>query len=151
MARHGKVVHRPLLGLKDLATGEPLERDTIFRIYSMTKPVTAAAMMILHDQGLWSPDDPIARHLPEFARGEGARAARAPAHAPTMRELMTHTAGLGYGFDANDPTDAAYLAAGVWQAEDLADMMRRLAAAPLAYEPGARWRYSHRAWTCRAR
>ena len=141
VARRGKVVHRALLGLKDIARGEPLARDTIFRIYSMTKPVTAAAMMLLWDQGLWSPDDPIARHLPEFSDVRGPDGG-APAHAPTMRELMTHTAGLGYGFDANEPTDAAYLAAGVWQAQDLADMMRRVASAPLAYEPGTRWRYS---------
>ena len=141
VARRGKVAHRALLGRKDLESGEPLARDTIFRIYSMTKPVTAAAMMLLWDQGLWSPDDPIARHLPEFSDVRGSDGG-APAHAPTMRELMTHTAGLGYGFDANDPTDAAYLAAGVWQAQDLADMTRRVASAPLAYEPGTRWRYS---------
>jgi len=134
-------VHRSVQGLKDLASGEPLAHDTIFRIYSMTKPVTAAAMMILHDQGLWSPDDPIARHLPEFAEVRGPDGAP-PAHAPTMRELMTHTAGLAYGFDANDPTDAAYIAAGVWQADNLAEMTRRIASAPLAYEPGTRWRYS---------
>jgi CubicO group peptidase (beta-lactamase class C family) len=141
VARAGQVVHRRVQGLKDLERGEPLAHDTIFRIYSMTKPVTAAAMMILHDQGLWSPDDPIARHLPEF---EGVRLLNgaAPAHAPTLRELMTHTAGLGYGFDPNDPVDAACIAAGVWQADGLAEMMRRLATAPLAYEPGAQWRYS---------
>lgn len=141
IARRGQVVHRSIQGLKNLATGEALARDTIFRIYSMTKPVTAAAMMVLWDQGLWSPDDPIAKHLPEFADvtvlGGGP-----PAHAPTMRELMTHTAGLGYGFDATDPTDAAYMAAGVWQAGDLAEMVRRLAIIPLAYEPGTQWRYS---------
>jgi CubicO group peptidase (beta-lactamase class C family) len=141
VARRGKVVHRALLGLKDIESCAPLARDTIFRIYSMTKPVTAAAMMLLWDQGLWSPDDPIARHLPEFANVKGP-AGTGPARAPTMRELMTHTAGLGYGFDGNDPTDAAYLAAGVWQAQDLADMMRRVTSAPLAYEPGTRWRYS---------
>jgi len=141
VARHGKVAHRALLGLKDIESGEPLARDTIFRIYSMTKPVTAVAMMLLWDEGRWSPDDPIARHLPEFAEVRGPDGA-APAHAPTMRELMTHTAGLGYGFDPRDPTDAAYIAAGVWQADGLADMMRRLASAPLAYEPGTRWRYS---------
>jgi CubicO group peptidase (beta-lactamase class C family) len=94
-------------------------------------------MMLLWDEGRWSPDDLIARHLPEFADLRGPAGA-----APTMRQLMTHTAGFGYGFDANEPTDAAYLAAGVWQADDLADMMRRLATAPLAYEPGTRWRYS---------
>ncbi len=139
--RHGKVIHRSVQGLKDLETGEPLANDTIFRIYSMTKPVTAAAMMILWDQRLWSPDDPIARHLPEFSDVKGPGGA-APTRPPTMRELMTHTAGLGYGFDANDPTDAAYMAAGVWQSENLAQMSRRIASAPLAYEPGSRWRYS---------
>jgi CubicO group peptidase (beta-lactamase class C family) len=141
VARHGKVVRRSAMGLKDLETGEPLAHDTIFRIYSMTKPVTAVAMMILHDRGLWSPDDPIAKHLPEFANVTVIGGA-APDHAPTMRELMTHTAGLGYGFDPNDPTDAAYIAAGVWQAETLAEMTARLATAPLAYQPGSRWRYS---------
>ncbi len=141
VARRGQVVHRSVQGLKDLATGEALSRDTLFRIYSMTKPVTAVAMMVLWDQGLWSPDDPIARHLPEFA-GVTVPGGGAPAHPPTMRELMTHTAGLGYGFDPNEATDAAYLAAGVWQADDLADMMRRIAGAPLAYEPGTKWRYS---------
>ena len=141
VARRGKVVHRALLGLKDIARGEPPARDTIYRIYSMTKPVTAVAMMILWDRGLWAPEDPIARHLPEFAdvtlAGGGA-----PSQPPTMGQLMTHTAGLGYGFDPNEPIDAAYIAEGVWQAADLADMTRRLARAPLAYEPGSRWRYS---------
>ncbi len=141
VARRGKVVHRALLGLKDIDRSEASAQDTIYRIYSMTKPVTAVAMMVLWDRGLWSPDDPIARHLPEFADvtlGGGG----APSHAPTMRELMTHTAGLGYGFDPSEPTDAAYIAEGVWQAADLADMMRRLSRAPLAYDPGSRWRYS---------
>ena len=146
VARHGKVVHRSVQGLKDIGRSEPLAQDTIFRIYSMTKPVMAAAMMVLHDQGLWSPDDPIARHLPEFegvqVLGGGGRGIGAPAHPPTMRQLMTHTAGFGYGFDPNDAVDAVYLAAKVWQADDLAAMMRRLATAPLAYEPGNRWRYS---------
>jgi CubicO group peptidase (beta-lactamase class C family) len=141
VARHGKVVHRSAIGVKDVESGEVVAHDTIFRIYSMTKPVTAVAMMILHDQGLWSPDDPIAEHLPEFAQVKVLGGA-APDHPPTMGELMTHTAGLGYGFDPNDPTDAAYIAAGVWQADDLAEMMRRLATAPLAYQPGTRWRYS---------
>jgi CubicO group peptidase (beta-lactamase class C family) len=144
VARHGRVVHRSVQGLKDLASGEPLAQDTIFRIFSMTKPVTGVAMMALHDQGLWSPDDPIAKHLPEFEgvrvlKGEGTEAAD---HPPTLRELLTHTAGLGYGFDPKDPTDAAYIAAGVWAAPDLAEFSRRIASVPLACQPGRRWRYS---------
>ena len=143
VARRGQVIHRSAQGFKTLASGEPMSDDTIFAIFSMTKPVTAAAMMILHDQGLWSPDDPIARHLPEFAgvkRPDGA----APDHAPTMGELMTHTAGFGYGIGLgpHDTVDAAYIAAGVWTADSLAEMSRRIASAPLAYQPGSRWRYS---------
>ncbi len=143
VARHGKVVHRATLGLKDIASGEPLADDTIYRIFSMTKPVTAVAMMALYDRGLWSPDDPIARHLPAFAAVKGPGGA-APDHAPTMRELMTHTAGFGYGIGLgpHDPTDAAYIAAGVWEADDLGDFARRVSAIPLAYQPGATWRYS---------
>jgi CubicO group peptidase (beta-lactamase class C family) len=140
VARHGKVVHRSEQGLKDIQTREPLAPDTIFRIYSMTKPVMGAAMMILHDRGLWSPDDPIAKHLPEFA---GVKLLDgSPSTAPTMRHLMTHTAGLTYGFDPKDPADAAYIAANPWNSEGLAEMMRKLAACPLAYEPGTQWRYS---------
>jgi len=144
VARNGRIVHRSVQGLKDLASGEPLAQDTIFRIFSMTKPVTGVAMMILHDQGLWSPVDPIAKHLPEFEgvrvrKGEGTEG---PDHPPTLRELLTHTAGLGYGFDPKDPTDAGYMAAGVWTSPDLAEFSRRIASVPLAYQPGRRWRYS---------
>lgn len=143
VARHGKIIHRSAQGLKNLASGEALSHDTIFAIFSMTKPVTAAAMMVLYDQGRWSPDDPIAKHLPTLAGLKGPNGAGLD-HAPTMLELMTHTAGFGYGIGPgpHDPTDAAYIAAGVWQAEDLADMVRRIAAVPLAYQPGTRWRYS---------
>lgn len=143
VAHRGRTAHRSVQGLKDLARGEPLAEDTIYRIFSMTKPVTAVAMMVLYERGLWSPDDPIARHLPEFAAVKGPGGG-APAHAPTMRELMTHTAGLAYGVGPgpHDPADAAVIAAGVWEADDLADFSRRVAGVPLAYEPGSAWRYS---------
>jgi CubicO group peptidase (beta-lactamase class C family) len=143
LARHGKIAHRGVIGLKDLASGEPLKRDTIFRIFSMTKPVTAAAMMVLYDRGLWSPDDPIAKHLPELARLKGPGGAPLD-HAPTMRELMTHTAGFGYGIGPgpHDAVDQAYIDAKIWQAKDLADFTRRVATVPLAYQPGSAWRYS---------
>jgi len=143
VARHGKLVHRAVIGLKDLARGEPLAEDTIFSLWSMTKPVTSAAMMALYDRGLWTPDDPIAKHLPEFAAVKGPSGAPLD-HPPTMRELMTHTAGFGYALGAgpHDETDAAYVAAGVWQADDLADFARRVASVPLAYQPGGAWRYS---------
>jgi CubicO group peptidase (beta-lactamase class C family) len=143
VARRGKIVHRSVTGVKDLATEEPLTQDTIFRIFSMTKPITAVAMMILFERGLWSPDDPIAKHLSEFAgvKGPGGVALD---HAPTMRELMTHTAGFAYGIGPgpHDDTDKSYIEAKIWAADDLADFSRRLATVPLAYQPGTRFRYS---------
>lgn len=143
VARHGRAVHRFRYGFADLAARRPLEDDTIYRIYSMTKPVTAVAMMVLHERGLWAPDDPIVAHLPEFANLMGPDG-HPPRHPPTMRELMTHTAGFGYGLGGGDldATDAAYITAGVWAAESLADMAARVATVPLALQPGAAWRYS---------
>jgi CubicO group peptidase (beta-lactamase class C family) len=150
VARHGLVVHTNAMGQKDMASGEPLKTDTIFRIFSMTKPVTGAAMMILHDQGLWLPDDPVAKHLPEFAGAKvfagldtaGKPRLEEPGHAPTLRELMTHTAGLSYGFDQTNPLDGLYRDANVWQSGSLAEMARRVGGLPLAYQPGAKWLYS---------
>ncbi len=143
VARRGRIIHRSAQGLKNIARTEPVADDTIFAIFSMTKPVTAAAMMVLYEEGRWSPDDPIARHLPEFAEVKGPGGG-APAHAPTMRELMTHTAGFGYGVGPgpHDATDKAYIAAGVWQAPSLTDFSHRVAGVALAYEPGEAWRYS---------
>lgn len=152
-ARHGKIARVSTMGVKDIETGEPLAADTIFRIFSMTKPITGTAMMILHDRGLWHPDEPIAKHLPELANvqvftgedGDGNPILEAPGHAQTMGELMTHRAGFAYGLNLGPPTDrveAMYREARVLQADDLNDMVARLATLPLAYQPGSRWRYS---------
>ena len=148
-ARGGKIAHVRAQGMKDIESAEPLQTDTIFRIYSMTKPVTGVAMMILHDEGKWSPDDPIAKHLPEF---EGVKVVTgytednqpitgAPDHPPTLRELLTHTAGFSYGM-SDLPIDQLYKAADVWGAASPADFAARLAALPLAYQPGGMWLYS---------
>jgi CubicO group peptidase (beta-lactamase class C family) len=150
VARHGEVVHTSAMGKKDLASGEPLSLETMFRIFSMTKPVTGVAMMILFDQGLWSPDDPIEKHLSAF-RGAKVFAGVAaggdltlapPDHPPTLRELLTHTAGLSYGFMPDDPVDKRYQGAKVWQSGSLAEMAEKIGGLPLAYQPGSRWQYS---------
>jgi CubicO group peptidase (beta-lactamase class C family) len=146
--RHGKLVRIRTLGLDDIETGTKLAEDSIFRIFSMTKPITATAMMILHDEGLWRPEDPIARHLSELAGlqvlvGEDGR--EAPDHAPTMAELMTHRAGFAYGLPLGEPKDridALYRQAEILQAPDLREMIARLATVPLAHQPGTLWRYS---------
>ena len=119
--RHGRVAHVSTIGKKDIASGEPMAADTMFRIFSMTKPVTAVAMMILHDQGLWSPDDPIEKHLPAFAgarvfggMGEnGQPILTAADQPPTLRHLLTHTAGLGYTIIQRGPLKQAMEDAGL--------------------------------------
>jgi len=150
VARHGRLVHTHAMGRKDKDSGEPLALDTLFRIFSMTKPVTGTAMMILHDEGRWSPDDTIAKHLPEFdgvkvfagLNENGEARLEDAAHAPTLRELLTHTAGLSYGFDPANPVDKLYQGAKVWAASSLAEMSERVGRLPLAYQPGSKWLYS---------
>ena len=150
LTRHGKLVEERSYGVKDLASGAPMTNDTIFRIYSMTKPVTGVAMMILYEEGKWHPSDPISKFIPEFAdlkvfRGmdaNGVAITEPPAHPPTMAELLTHTAGFTYGLFGSTPIDKLYMAK-VWAAPtNLHDMMRRLAGIPLLYQPGSKWVYS---------
>jgi CubicO group peptidase (beta-lactamase class C family) len=135
LAREGKVVHYEAYGVQDVATGQPTKLDTIYRIASMTKPVTGVAMMILWEEGKWSLDDPVAKHIPEFADLEVAVAdggTEPQAHPMTMRELMSHTA----GFDVSAGYDDDGLQDG-----DLQAMIDKLAALPLAVQPGTDWRY----------
>jgi CubicO group peptidase (beta-lactamase class C family) len=150
LARHGKVVEERTYGKKDIASGAPMTHDTIFRIFSMTKPVTGVAMMILYEEGKWHPLDPISKYIPEFAHlrvfkgadDSGKMILEDPVHPPTMRELMTHTAGFTYGFFGNTLVDKIYLDQHVWQSQSLQEMMDKLAKIPLLYQPGTRWVYS---------
>src|ERR1700722_14123222 len=97
LARHGKIVDYRTYGVRDLASPAPMTRNTIFRDYSMTKPVTGVAMMILYEEGKWLPSDPLCKIILVD-----------PDHAPTMRELMSHTAGFTYGFFGQTPVDKMY-------------------------------------------
>ncbi len=150
MARHGKVVDTWSYGKRDLASGAPIDKDTIFRIYSMTKPITGVAMMILYEQGKWIPGDPIAKYIPEFAHLKVYRGADSngqpileePAHAPTMAELMSHTAGFTYGIFGDTVVDKMSREAGVLASANLQQMIGKLAKIPLLYQPGTKWVYS---------
>lgn len=150
VARQGRLVHRNTIGLKDVETAEPLRPDTIFRIFSMTKPVTAVAMMILHDQGLWTPGDPVAKHLPELAGmkvwvgedADGRPLLEDAVAEPTMRQLMTHTAGYAYGLMGLTPVDRLYKEAGLFKTASQDAMIAALSHLPLAYQPGSKWQYS---------
>jgi CubicO group peptidase (beta-lactamase class C family) len=150
MARHGKVVDFRAYGKSDLASGAPMTKDAIFRIYSMTKRVTGVAMMILYEQGKWSPGDPIAKYIPEFAHlkvlkgldATGQPILEEPAHAPTMGKLMSHTAGFTYGIFGERPVDKMCRDAAVLGAPNLQGMIDRLAEIPLLYQPRTKWIYS---------
>jgi len=151
LARHGKVVEYRTYGVRDMATGAPMTKDTIFRDYSMTKPVTGVGMMILYEEGKWLPTDPISKFIPEFAHlkvfdgfnANGKMRLADPVHPPLMRELMTHTAGFTYG-NADTPVDRMYdeLKPGTGSVKNLQEMVDRLAKIPLLYQPGTRWVYS---------
>ncbi|UWZ82392.1 serine hydrolase domain-containing protein [Occallatibacter riparius] len=149
LARHGKIVEYRTYGVKDLAINAPMTKDTIFRDYSMTKPITGVSMMILFEQGKWLPADPISKYVPEFANlkvfngvdGDGKPILVDPEHAPTMRELMSHSAGFLYGF-GNSKMDDLYKEAKPLAAANLQEMIDRLAKLPLAYQPGKGWQYS---------
>lgn len=149
LARHGKVVDFKAYGKKDAATGAPMAKDTIFRIFSMSKPITSTAMMILYEEGKWNPEAPISDYIPEFANlkvfksvaQDGRIRVEDCVHPPTMRELMTHTAGFTYGF-TDTPVDRLYREQHVLGSDSLQDMIDKLAKIPLLYQPGTRWVYS---------
>ena len=150
LARHGQVVQHNAYGLQDIDSQAPMQLDTIVRIYSMTKPIAGAAMMMLYEEGKWKPSDPIAKLIPEFANlrvfagtdAAGTMRLEAPAHAPTMGELMSHNAGFTYGVFGNTPVDKMYQAANPLEAPSLQAFINRMATLPLLYQPGQKWVYS---------
>lgn len=150
--RRGKLAVDEVLGLADRERNRPLEKDAIFRIYSMTKPITSVAFMMLVEQGLVALDDPVAKFIPEwanlgvFAAGTDAGwATTRPARPMMMIDLLRHTSGLTYGFQMQGNIDAAYRKLKV--AEDLRhgtmqEFIDKLAKLPLVFSPGEAWNYS---------
>jgi CubicO group peptidase (beta-lactamase class C family) len=150
LARHGKLVQQKAYGLRDITGAKPMQLDSIFKIYSMTKPVTGVAMMILYEEGKWKPGDPISKYIPEFAGlkvyegmdSSGKMKLVPPVHAPTMGELMSHTAGFTYGYFGDTPVDKLYQQLKPLEAGSLEEFISRLAKIPLLYQPGSAWVYS---------
>jgi len=149
VARHGKVVHRKAFGKLDTAKDAPMQKDSIVRIYSMTKPIVGVAMMMLYEEGKWKPSDPIAKYIPEFAglkvyagEKDGEPVMEAPKHAPTIGELMSHTAGFTYGVFGASPVDKMYQQSNPLGEASLQGMIDKLAKLPLVYQPGEAWVYS---------
>ncbi len=149
LARHGKVIDYRTYGQSDREKSVRMTNDTIFRAYSMTKPLTGVAMMILYEQGKWLPWHPISEYIPEFVHLKvfngfdalGNMILVDPEHSPTVAEVMSHSAGFSYGF-TQSPVDAMYHEKNVLQSANLHEMIEKLATIPLNYQPGTRWQYS---------
>ena len=144
VARHGQVVHFDAVGNYGIDNNKPMDRDTLFRIFSMTKPVTAVAMMMLYEEGAFQMHDPVSVYLPELAdmplykEGEG----NGETYTPTIEQLFTHTAGLTHGWRAaSDPVDAMYAEADLHNSKNLDEYISRLSKLPLMFKPGTRYHY----------
>ena len=148
IARHGKVVHLDAYGKADLATGRPTRADDIFRMYSMTKPITSVALLMLFEEGKFQLTDPLSKYFPAFAdvkvyagtTPEGAMKLDALRRPITIQDIFRHSAGFSYGF-GNSPVDKTYQDANVF-ATDLNGLMEKVSKQPLLYQPGDRWVYS---------
>jgi CubicO group peptidase (beta-lactamase class C family) len=151
LERHGKIVDYSAIGMRNARDGAPLQKDSIFRIYSMTKPVTGVAMMMLYEEGKWRLEDPVSRYIPEFAKlkvytgknDDGTPKLEDAKRSMTMRELMTHTGGLGYVLNPNGPVDRLIIDAGLLDGRHtLPQLVEGLGKIPLLAQPGTRWSYS---------
>jgi len=151
VARRGKVVQFETCGMMDIKAEKPMKRDTIFRIYSMSKPITSVAAMILYEEGKLKLDDPVSKYIPEF---KGLKVVADPdaeeitevaaGREVSVRDLLRHTSGLTYGIFGNTAVDKLYrktiqLSGGE---STLKDMVKKLAEIPLLYQPGTKWHYS---------
>src|ERR1700677_5033836 len=153
--QHGKPVYHEFFGVRDVATKLPMTDDTIFRLYSMSKPITSVAAMMLVDEGRLRLDDPVAKYIPSFAKARvgveknddhGEKVLElGPAKRPiTILDLMTHTSGIVYGFYGDGMVRHLYDKAKIYDGDfDNAEFAERIARLPLAVQPGPVWDYGH--------
>lgn len=155
IARRGKIAYQEAFGMADVEAGKPMQIDTIHRIYSMSKPVTSVAVMMLYEEGKFQLNDPVAKYLPEFAKmqvgveekdpqtGKPTTLRTAPAKRPiTVQDLLRHTAGLTYGVFGDTLVDREYRKVGILREQSLAEFTTHLSKIPLLFEPGTQWNYS---------
>ncbi len=148
VARRGRLGYFESFGRRDADSGAPMAKDTIFRIYSMTKPITSVAAMMLWEEGRFLLNDPIAKYLPDFSRLDVAvdrdgEIERVPAlRAVTIQDLLRHTSGLTYEFRGSGQLHKMYRSAKVdSRAQSNADQVATLGRMPLLHQPGTRWEY----------
>ena len=150
LVRGGEVISDVRYGIRREADAAPVEDDTIWRIYSMSKPVTGVALLMLWEEGAFQLDDPVTKYFPEFEGMQvftGLDAAGEPVLAPatrpaTLRELMSHTAGFGYGLRGGDYVNDMFQKKQVFQSPTMEEMVARVASIPLLHQPGEVWDYS---------
>ena len=149
VARRGRIAYFESLGVRDPASGAPMHKDTIFRIYSMTKPLVSVAAMMLWEEGRFLLNDALAKYLPDFGRMKVAvprdgNIELVPAQRDiTIQDLLRHTSGLTYEFRGNAPVQKMYMEAKVYRRNQTnADQAATLAQLPLMHQPGTRWEYS---------
>lgn len=149
IGRYGQLAYHQTAGVADQTTDQPFTDDTILRIFSMTKPITTVAAMMLYERGCFQLDHPVARYIPAFGetsvwRGGDLDDVEPQVTQMTVRQLMTHTSGLTYGFMHQNVVDAAYRQRGLDQNKQtlLADWVDQLADVPLLAQPGSQWNYS---------
>jgi len=144
VARHGQVVLFESAGRYGLEDNRPMDKDALFRIFSMTKPITTVAAMILYEEGAFHLGEPVAKYLPELKDMrlliDGSPVP--PQRQMTIEQLMTHTAGLTNGWHLEHPVERAYRDAALYQSADLDAFIDKLATLPLRFEPGTRYHYS---------
>jgi CubicO group peptidase (beta-lactamase class C family) len=151
IARHGQVVWLHATGNQDRENSKPMRTDSIFRICSMTKPITTLGVMMLYEEGRFQLDDPIAKYIPEFAdpkvlvKPKEGKPSSIPATQPiTIRHLLTHTSGISYNWDVDlGPLyKQANIASGILVFDGtIGESVKRLAKLPLLFNPGERWNY----------
>ncbi len=149
VARKGKVVHLSAHGNYGVDNATPMAPDTLFRIYSMTKPITAIAALILYEEGKFQMNDPVSKYLPEFedqklliSDEKNTPMLVSPESVMTMRQLFTHTAGLTYGTTLDNPVDEQYKDARILHSGSLSEFSKKLSQLPLRFQPGTRYHYS---------
>jgi len=145
IARKGKIVHFETVGMQDIENEKPVQTDTIFRIYSMSKPITTVAVMILYDEGRIKLDDPVENYIPAFKDMKVFNNQQTQSHTAknkmTIKHLLTHTSGLTYGW-GDKPVDKLYAKLKVFEPDStLAEKVEKLSKIPLVFEPGRRWKY----------
>ena len=144
VARRGRIAHLQCQGKMDIEADKDMTEDTIFRIYSMTKPVTSTALMMLFEDGNFQLDDPVSRFIPAFKDLQvyGESGNKPVEREMTIRDLLTHTSGLTYSHVQSNRVDEMYRDQAVEQSDDLDQMVEKLSSLPLIFTPGSRWSYS---------